>query len=192
MAFQIPTTEPDDLVAGDTWQWTRSLADYKASDSWVLTYYLKDATGSPITITASASGDDHLVSVAAATTGAYAAGLYYWTARVSKAGEVHTVDSGRITVVADLSAVADSHDPRHHVEKVLVAIEATIEGRATRQHSTLVVDGLQVGLATPEELYALRDKYRSELSLIEADERVRRGKGNSAKIRARFKSFRAS
>ena len=75
----IPTTEPAAVNAGDTVRWRRALADYPASAGWALTYTLLNAAGK-ITITASAQGDDHLVSVPAATSAGWAAGDYAWRA----------------------------------------------------------------------------------------------------------------
>ena len=67
MSQNIPTSEPESLVAGDTVTWQKTLSDYPASDGWVLSYRLINAAGN-IDITSSASGDDHLVSVAATAT----------------------------------------------------------------------------------------------------------------------------
>ena len=44
MAVDIPENEPDTLRAGDTWKWTRTLADYPAS-AWTLKYRFKSAAG---------------------------------------------------------------------------------------------------------------------------------------------------
>ena len=64
------TTEPARVTAGDTIAWTKTLSDYPASAGWVLAYTLINA-GAKITITAAASGDDHAVTVLAATSAGY-------------------------------------------------------------------------------------------------------------------------
>ena len=92
-----PATEPSSVNAGDTVRWTRSLPDYPASAGWVLAYQLVNAT-SRITLTGTASGDDHLIQASATSTASWASGDYAWRAQVSKAGEVFTVGEGRITV----------------------------------------------------------------------------------------------
>ena len=38
MAATIPTKEPLTIRAGDPIEWTKSIEDYKASDSWTLKY----------------------------------------------------------------------------------------------------------------------------------------------------------
>jgi hypothetical protein len=92
MAASIPTDEPSALRAGDTWKWTRTLADYPAG-TWTLKYRFKNAAGG-FEITAAASGTDHAVTVAAVTTAPYAAGDYQWVAWVEAGAEKFTVDQG--------------------------------------------------------------------------------------------------
>ena len=73
MAADIPTSEPAELRAGDTWKWTKTLADYPAS-AWTLKYRFKNAAGG-FEIIAATAGSDYAITVAASTTTAYAAGL---------------------------------------------------------------------------------------------------------------------
>jgi hypothetical protein len=65
-----PTTEPSRVTAGDTIAWTKSLPDSPASSGWILKYRLINAAGK-IDITATAAGNDHAVSVPAATSAAW-------------------------------------------------------------------------------------------------------------------------
>ena len=128
MAAKIPNAEPQSLRLGDTATWSRSLADYPASAGWVLSYALVK-TGARITFSASASGDDHLVSVPAATTVGWTAGEYQWSARVTKAAEAYTVGSGSIELLVDFATQATGYDARSHARKTLEALEAWIENR---------------------------------------------------------------
>lgn len=128
MAATTPTTEPTALRAGDTWAWKRSLADFPAP-TWSLTYTLINATGK-VTLTAAAAGSEHLISAAATDTADHAPGRYRWVARVSDGNAVHTVDVGAIDILPDLAAAA-TYDARSHARKMLDAINATLEGRAT-------------------------------------------------------------
>ena len=75
MATDISTKEPETFRAGDTVKWKKALDCYKASDGWTLKYSFRGTAGT-IDITSSASGDDHLIEVSAATSAAYGAGLY--------------------------------------------------------------------------------------------------------------------
>jgi hypothetical protein len=113
----IPTSEPLAVVAGDTLKWTRSLADYPASAGWVLAYKLVNASA-VISVSSSADGDNHAVSVAAATTAAWVAGEYRWTAYVTKSAERYTVGDGSITVKPNLAS-AIATDTRTQAQKAI-------------------------------------------------------------------------
>lgn len=178
-----PTIEPSSVNAGDTWRWTRSLADYPASAGWALSYTLINASAK-ITISAAASGDDHAVTVAAATTATYAAGTYDWRARVSKAGEVYTVGEGRITVRN--AYAASTFDARSHARKTLDAIEAVIEGRASSSTAEYQIAGRQLKYIPVPDLLALRDKYRAEVKREDAIAAVAAGLPDSRRVFVRF------
>lgn len=183
MAADIPTIEPSTANAGDTWRWTRTLADYPASAGWVLSYTLINAA-SKITITAAASGDAHAVTVAAGTTAAYAAGTYDWRARVSLAGEVYTVGEGRITVRN--AYAASTFDARSHARKTLDAIEAVIENRASSAVAEYQIAGRQLKNIPVADLLALRDKYRAEVKREDAAAAVAAGLPDSRRVYVRF------
>jgi hypothetical protein len=53
----------------------KNISDYLASE-WTLTYYLRKDGATATCFSATADGDTHLVTVAAATTVGYAAGVY--------------------------------------------------------------------------------------------------------------------
>lgn len=179
----IPTIEPTTANAGDTWRWTRTLADYPASAGWALSYTLINGTAK-ITINASASGDAHAVTVTAATTAGYTAGSYDWRARVSKAGEVYTVGEGRITVRNAFAA--STFDARSHARKTLEAIEAVIEGRASSEVSYYMIGNRQLRYMTPDELLTLRDKYRAEVLREDAAAAVAAGLPDKRRVFVRF------
>jgi hypothetical protein len=69
------------------------------------------------------------VTVEAATTAAYTAGMYQYIARVSLAGEVYTVDSG-VVVISPNVATATAGALQTHAEKMVALCEAAIEAQA--------------------------------------------------------------
>jgi len=77
-----PLTEPTSIIAGDTLSWQISLSDYPATSGWTLKYKAVCAAGY-FAITSTASGADHVVSVAKATTAAYIPGIYTLTRYVT-------------------------------------------------------------------------------------------------------------
>lgn len=179
----IPTIEPTTANAGDTWRWTRTLVDYPASAGWALSYTLINASAK-ITINASASGDDHAVTVSAATSAGYAAGSYDWRARVSRAGEVYTVGEGRITVRNAFGG--STFDARSHARKTLEAIEAVIEGRASSATLEYTIAGRTMKHIPMADLLALRDKYRAEVLREDAAAAVAAGLPDRRRVHVRF------
>jgi hypothetical protein len=106
MSSTVPTIEPTAARAGDTWAWTRDLSDYPAG-TWTLTYSLF-SSAAVYSITATADGTQHSVSVPGATTKTYIAGRYDWVAHVSDGTDRYQVGSGVIQILPNIAAVAEA------------------------------------------------------------------------------------
>lgn len=132
LTSDIPSVEPASLVAGDTLSWTKSLSHFPADAAWVLSYRLINAAAK-IDIVASASGKDHLVSVAAAVTAAYPVGVYTYQAFVTKAAARHTVGSGSINISPNLAAQAASYDTRSAASKILDSLIVSYQSASTNR-----------------------------------------------------------
>jgi len=187
VAADIPNTEPGELRTGDTWKWTKSLADYPAS-AWTLKYRFKNAAGG-FEITASTSGNDYSVTVAAATTAAYAAGLYSWMAWVEGgSSEKYTVDSGVCTLNPDYRSgtATAAFDDRTHARTVLDAIEAVIEGRASKDQMEYEIAGRRLKLTPIADLLKLRQHYLAEVAGQKAAEAIANGLGTGRRIQFRI------
>lgn len=162
----MPTQEPTTVTAGDTIQWQIALPDYPATGGWALKYALRGSAG-VINITSAASGADHLVSVTAAASSPWAPGTYHYTKYVEKGEgaslERVTLGSGTITVERNWAAVTTAVDTRSHARKVLDAIEAVIEGRASRSDTEYEIDTgsgrRRLKSLTPAELLDVRGRY---------------------------------
>ena len=182
----IPDNEPAALRAGDTWRWTRSLPDYPAG-TWTLKYRFKTSAATGFEITAAASGTDHSVTVAAATTGGYTAGRYTWQAWVEGgSSEKYTVDEGSFEVLPDYRSgtAAAALDDRSHARKMLDAIEAWLESRDMAVASYQIA-GRQMQYIPVAELIKLRSRYRTEVQAEENAARLARGEGFGRKIQFR-------
>jgi len=173
MAASIPTNEPSQLRAGDTWKWRREdLADYPAG-TWTLKYRFKNAAGG-FEVVATADGIAHAVTVAASTTAAYAAGAYSWVAWVESGAEKYTVDSSEVQVLPDLrsGAATAAQDVRSHPQRVLAAIEAVLEGRASRDQEEYRIGDRMLKRTPVADLLRLRDRYRAEVASEAAGRRL--------------------
>lgn len=183
MAADIPTIEPETIRAGDTLKFTKRLPDYLPA-TWTLKYSL-NKTGSRYTITATDNGDGtHLVNVAAATTANYPAGVYKWQAYVESGSERYTIATGTLDVKADLSA--SGLDTRSHVKKVLDAIEAVIENRATLDQQSYTIGNRSLQRMAVDELLKLRDTYKQQYQAELQAERIAMGLGHKGRVLVRF------
>lgn len=180
--MDIPTNEPQSLRAGDTWKWTRTFADYPAG-TWTLKYRFKNAAGY-FEIVAAAAGTDHAVTVAAATTAAYAAGRYTWMAWVETGAEKFTVDTGTLEVNPDYRASTAAYDGRSHARKMLDAIEAWLEARdpAVAEYE---IAGRRMKYIPIAELVKLRSRYQLELAAQANADAIAKGEGLGRKIQFR-------
>ncbi len=158
MLLRMNYTEPSQVAAGDTILWTKVLPEYPASEGWVLKYALRGPA--VVDVTATPDGDDHLVS----TSGVTVAGTYFVQGYVEKDSERHTVFSGQIKATPNLVTAGENYDGRSHAQKVIDAVEAVIEGRASKAQLEMWVDGEKLAYATHADLMTFRNKYRHELA----------------------------
>ena len=184
MAAEIPTDVPASLRAGDTWKWTRSLTDYPAG-TWTLKYRFKNAAGG-FEITAAASGTDHAVTVAAATTGGYTAGAYQWVAWVESGSEKFTVDQGTATVTPDYRSglATTALDDRSHARKMVAQIETWLESHGDGvQEYEIAGRRMKYDKAGLIRLY---EYYRGQVAREDDAQRLADGKKSSRRIAVRF------
>lgn len=174
MTVAIRTIEPTQARAGDTWRWQRALPDYPAP-TWTLSYTLF-AAGGIVSFQSTAVGTEHSIHLAPATTANYPAGRYDWVAHVSDGADRYQIGAGVIQILPDLSAAA-SYDGRSHARKVLDAIDALIERRATAGDVDLVsvASGDKNIARSLPELLKLRDRYAAMVAQEERAAAVARG-----------------
>jgi hypothetical protein len=183
-----PTTEPTELVAGDRIAWKRTDLglDYPPA-SYSLKYSARlDGAASEIEINAVTSGSDFLVEIPKATTAVYTPGRYSWQAYITRTSDSErvTVDSGTFEVKPNRDSATT--DPRSHARKVLAAIEAVIENRASVDQMSVTLDGRSLDLTPISDLLVLRDRYREEARSEIAAERVAAGLGDPRRVGVRF------
>lgn len=175
------------LVAGDTLAFdTKAPTDadgnaYRASDGWSMKYRLVPRSGAAavIEITASADGDDFTVSVPSTTTSSWTAGWYSWAGYVTKAGNRYTFDDGQIEVKSDPGAAVAGFDGRSHARKMLDAIEAALEAKATASQLDLVELEIYSRRSRRDRsvLIEARQKYLIEVRREEAAAGINTGRG---------------
>ncbi len=194
--------EPSDLIIGDSVSWTRrgvqaiskndagtlETTDIKASAGWALKFTAVGKNGI-VALTAAAdttNPDDFIFTAAAATTAAYIAGDYQWQLVAIKTTTRYTIAEGWITLKDNIAGRSALYDNRSHPKKVLDAIEAVIEGRASQDQMGYTIAGRSLSKTPIPDLMKLRAAYKAEYDSEVATANIKAGLGSGNKIYTRF------
>ena len=177
---------PSSITAGDTLVVRRSFGDYPASAGWSLVYTLINGTSKITLPTAAASGDEYVLTVPAATSAGYAAGFYTWVATVTLSGSRFTVESGTVSVLANLSA-ATTYDARTPARQALDDVNSALRtyGNKAWQQS-YSIGGRAQTFRSVEEFLMFRDRLMAEVAREESAERLAAGLQPRNKLFVRF------
>lgn len=181
-----------EIVIGDTLDFETSVPDYPNTDGWTLNYrlLLLESAGTAISFTAGGTPvDDPLgyrVQLAPATTAAWTTGTYAWNSYLTKTGARYTVESGQVVLLPDPAVATAPRDNRSHAKKVLAAIEAVLEGRASKDQEEYTIKDRSLKRTPIPDLIALRQLYQREVAKENAAASVANGLGSGALIRVRF------
>lgn len=157
---------PSQITAGVTLSIPITLTEYPAG-TWSMSLVLRGP--GVIDLAASADGETHVLSADAGTTAGWAAGVYWYSLRVTDgANQIHELETGQVEIRADLAAVDGTYDGRGHVERVLDAIEAVIEGRASIDQERYRINNRELQRTPIDQLLKLRSEYRRELQRLKA------------------------
>jgi len=183
----------DPIIIGDTLSLEYTLPDYSSDtyDIWIAlrgvnaTIDLKDGE-SGVTIT-KANGDFTIAVTAAATAG-WAAGLYNYAIYAGKTSwsEKYQVYTGQVELKADISAQSSGYDGRSHSKKVLDAIEAVIENRASQDQQSYTIAGRSITKLSVDELLKFREYYKSLYNQELKKEKAANSDGTGQMVKARF------
>lgn len=175
---------PAIIQAGVTLDLRFTLTAYPPAE-WSLAVGLRGP--SVVNIAGVADGAAFVVGASAAATGAWAAGDYAWAARLTALadGEVIDAGTGTLAVIADILAGTEASDQRTHAQRVLAAIEAVIERRASKDQESYKIGNRELKRMSIADLLKLRDRYRAE---VVREKRARSGSGGlfGQHVRVRF------
>jgi len=186
-----PTQEPDLLVVGDRWTWRRPdlAATYDPAD-YALTYeYHEDSGGGgshKFTLTATETTDDYIIEISSATTAAYATGDFHWYAFITRSSDSEriAVDDGYAKIELDFADTNADH--RSHAKKVLDAIEAVLENRASQDQMSYSIAGRSLARMSIDDLMTFRNRYRAEYNEELKRWRVKNKQDTGNTIKVRF------
>jgi hypothetical protein len=173
-------TIPAQFHVGDSLTWLEAAPDYTAPD-WELRYPAPrvDGPATGFDIVATAEGTLHRATVDPATSAAYLPGVY------SVAVVAYQDTSGRATIrtcrLELLPDLADSAaDVRTHAHRMLAAIEAVIERRASKIQESYTIEGRALKLLSLDDLNRARARYRQEVAVVEG--RAKGGLGRLIRV----------
>ena len=163
MSTERLTSVPDAIIAGDTVLMTLSFSDYLAP-TWDLSLSL--AGPDTLTVASVDNSTGHDLSVTALQSAALGAGLYQWRVRATDGTEVRTIETGVLTVTADLAALAPGDATPievRHLALVELAIQGTLEGQARMT----MINNRQLQTFGLDELYKLRSQLLRAIARLE-------------------------
>ena len=184
-----PTQEPDTLVVGDRWVWRRDdlVSDYPIADYALEYRFTEDSTGNTnaFTIAATEADSTYLVEITSAVTANYVAGDYQWAAFIIRSSDSQrvVVDQGRTEILPNLQNT--TADLRSHAKKVLDAIEAVLENRASQDQMSYSIAGRSLSRMSIDDLMTFRNRYRAEYlrEIKLARIKNKQDSGNTIKVR---------
>lgn len=161
MAYAMPPR----LTAGDFWTWiVPAPAAAPGGPVLALAWTIKPEAGGPIVRAAGVPDPEGVrVSFSSAVTAGFPAGRYAWAALAIEAetGERVTLATGEVEVLPD--PLAATGDTRSAAARILAAIEAAIEGRATEDAESYTIEGRSLARTPVPDLLRLRDSYRAQV-----------------------------
>jgi hypothetical protein len=150
---------PAQMIAGDSLRLAVPSGDYPESAGWAVALVLQAlAGGDPVTVAATADGEDWAVAVTSAVSTAFDPGPYRYMIAATKDGDRSTIDSGQIEVLPDPAKTAQ--DQRSPARRALDAIDAVLENRASSEDMKFTfADGRALDKVPHADLLALRKHY---------------------------------
>jgi len=192
-----PVQEPDRLVTGDRFAWQRPdlVTDYPLAD-YTMTYHFSQDSGGGgthhFTLSSTEANDNYYFEKPSSETTNLVAGDWKWQLYA-----IRTSDSERVTLdygitKFSLGELDTNNDLRTHAKKVLDAIEAVIEGRATIDQSSFSLGGRSLSRLSVDELMTFRDRYHAEYLKEVKLARIRNKQGSGNTIKVNFGSSTGS
>lgn len=121
-----------------------------------------------INVTADKDGDDYVLRAPAGVTATWPAGTYVYSLRALNGSEAYEMATGQITILPDLASAGDGYDSLTHAQRVLAAIEAVLEKRATMDQERYRINNRELYRTPIPDLFKMRDLYRLEVAREQA------------------------
>lgn len=173
------TAIPPQFVLGDTLIIDIAPGDYPPP-AYALQLVFISSTGK-VVVASTPSDGNHRFTV---DTVPFSSGRHDYQLKAVGTGYRRTLLTGFTTAQVDLASdTVATFDGRSHAKKVLDALEAVIEGRASKSQLKHEFDGIAIEHMDLQQQVALRDKYRLK---YQRELAAAKGKSSWKTIRPRF------
>lgn len=179
------TSEPESFVAGDSVEWSLSLPDYDPPQ-WEVIVAFVGAARQFLAAGYDAGDGTHRLRLAPSVTATVLPGIYAWQRYAISATERCCIAHGTVRVLPNFATQTTGYDARSHARRVLDAIEAVLENRATEDESYIMIGATQITKLPHADLLALRSQYRREVANETAAERIALGLDSGRTVRVRM------
>ena len=176
----------DQIVAGETLNYLAVAADYPASAGWVVTLYVNPiAGGTASSVSSTASGDNHLLQVTAATTATWTDGNCNWQTWVALGAERYMLEEGVLRVRASLIGAAAGTDTRSQAQKALDDANAALAAwtPTTKRYR---IGGREMEFNSPADIIAVISHWEGEVKREQAAQAMAAGRPNPRKLQVRM------
>ena len=161
------------------------------SSTYTLTWYARTNTASEgATVVGVPEGTGWRITVSAATTTGFDAGLWTWQAIATYSTLQYTAGRGQFTVKASAkyAGTPGAFDDRSRAEIDLSYVETAIrtlaQGGMVQEYA---IGGRSLKRYKMSELLQLRDELKNEIAMERKAERIRQGLGNPGLAKVRFR-----
>ena len=187
---------PDLIYAGDTVvfdvpSFKDAIGTVIDSGTYTMKWYARTNVASEgATITGTAEGTGWRITVPAATTANFDAGLWTWQAIATYSTLQYTAGRGQFTVkaTAAYTSTPGAFDDRSRAEIDLSYVEAAIrtlaQGGMVQEYQ---IGGRSLKRYKMTELMQLRDDLKNEIAMERKAEKIRQGLGNPGLAKVRFR-----
>ncbi len=185
-------SRPTNILAGDTYTYTVSNADYPASAGWTLKVTINNPTVRlQVSATTNADGESYDVALASADTdGLTTGGLYLYHESVEKGSgatlQRHTIYAGTVNVTKDVTTGSTATDARSTARKMLDAVETTILANLGKGHETMQIAARAIGYRSWEEMLRVRNRLAMEVKAEDDAFLIAQGLEPNKPVRTRF------
>lgn len=156
---------PTRLIAGDSVTVSRTFSDVPVGDGWTVTWHVVMPNGQRVSTEASEAAGAFLFALTASDAANLAAGGAFSSVVAVKDTERRSFPLGPVVIAPDPVTSNGSQTELAHVERVIAACEARIEGRVSDDVQMYQLPGgTTVSKMTLSEVTALLAQYRAKRS----------------------------